>query len=57
MKTVDSKRYFSLLALIIVLSISLTNCATLREKKFPEDPFASEKLTSDEYARLGDLSA
>lgn len=54
MKTVDSKRYSFLLALFIVLSISLTNCAT-NKTKIPADHFASEKLTSDEYARLGDL--
>lgn len=55
MNIVNSKRYSFLLALVIVLSVSLTNCASVRQK-FPEDPFASEKLTSDEYARLGDLS-
>jgi len=54
MKIVASKRHSFLLALSLVLSISLTNCASSR-KKFPEDPFASEKLSSDEYARLGDL--
>ena len=55
MKIGTSKTHAFLLALVLVLSISLTNCASSR-KKFPEDPFASEKLSSDEYARLGDLS-
>jgi tetratricopeptide (TPR) repeat protein len=55
MKTVDAKTDSFLLALFLVLSISLTNCATSKTK-MPADHFASEKLTSDEYARLGDLS-
>ena len=54
MKIVAPREQVCLLVLCTVLALSITNCASSR-KKFPEDPFASEKLNSDEYARLGDL--
>jgi Tfp pilus assembly protein PilF len=53
MKMIESKKHSLLLALCLVLSIALSNCAT--KNKLPMDHFAEEKLTSDEYAKLGDL--
>ncbi len=53
MKIIESKKHSLLQALAIVLLIALTSCAT--NNQLPKDHFASEKLTSEEYAKLGDL--
>ena len=53
MKIIGSKKQSLLLALSLGLAISLPNCAT--NNQLPMDHFASEKLTSEEYAKLGDL--